>query len=75
MARALRINYPGAFYHVTSRGNEQKAGLKINGTEKNSWNTFQTATLQYNAVIHLYCVMDNHYHRFLETPSPSDYAP
>ena len=25
MARALRIQYPGAFYHVTSRGNEQKA--------------------------------------------------
>ena len=25
MARQLRINYPGAFYHVTSRGNEQKA--------------------------------------------------
>ena len=28
MARQLRINYPGAFYHVTSRGNEQKAVFK-----------------------------------------------
>jgi len=28
MARALRITYPGAFYHVTSRGNERKAVFK-----------------------------------------------
>jgi len=25
MARPLRIEYPGAFYHITSRGNERKA--------------------------------------------------
>ena len=28
MARPLRITYPGAFYHVTSRGNERKAVFK-----------------------------------------------
>ncbi len=28
MARPLRVTYPGAFYHVTSRGNEQKKKLK-----------------------------------------------
>ena len=28
MARALRITFPGAFYHVTSRGNERKAVFK-----------------------------------------------
>ncbi len=30
MARPLRIQYPGAFYHVTSRGNEQKAIFRSN---------------------------------------------
>ncbi len=28
MARPLRITYPGAFYHITSRGNERKAFFK-----------------------------------------------
>ena len=28
MARPLRITYPDAFYHITSRGNEQKAIYK-----------------------------------------------
>lgn len=30
MARPLRIEYPGAFYHVTSRGNERKTIFKSN---------------------------------------------
>ena len=42
MARALRIQYPGAFYHVTSRGNEQTkhGGYKLHqlsGKEKGTW--------------------------------------
>ncbi len=32
MARPLRITYPGAFYHITSRGNERKAIFKCSGT-------------------------------------------
>jgi len=33
MARPLRIQYPGAFYHITSRGNEQKEIFKRGGIE------------------------------------------
>ena len=69
MARQLRINYPGAFYHVTSRGNEQKAVFKSKRDREKFLEYLETATLRYNAVVHVYCLMDNHYHILLETPS------
>jgi putative transposase len=69
MARPLRINYPGAFYHVTSRGNERKAVFRSKRDRKKFLEYLETATLKYNAVVHVYCLMDNHYHIFLETPS------
>ena len=52
MARQLRINYPGAFYHVTSRGNEQKAVFKSKRDREKFLEYLETATLRYNAVIH-----------------------
>ena len=66
MTRALRINYPGAFYHVTSRGNEQKAVFKSKRDREKFLEYLETATLRYDAVIHVFCLMDNHYHLFLE---------
>jgi putative transposase len=69
MARQLRINYPGAFYHITSRGNEQKAVFKSKRDREKFLEYLETATLRYNAVVHVYYSMDNHYHILLETPS------
>jgi REP element-mobilizing transposase RayT len=69
MARPLRIAYPGAFYHVTSRGNEQKAVFKSIRDREKFLEYLESATERYNAVIHVYCLMDNHYHLLLETPS------
>ncbi len=57
MARPLRINYPGAFYHVTSRGNERKAVFKSKRDREKFLEYLETATLRYNAVIHVYCLM------------------
>ena len=68
MARQLRINYPGAFYHVTSRGNEQKAVFKNKRDREKFLEYLETATLRYNVVVYVYCLMDNHYHILLETP-------
>ena len=66
MSRPLRITYPDAFYHITSRGNEQKAVFK----SKRDWTKFleylESASERYSAVIHAYCMMDNHYHLLLE---------
>ena len=68
MARPLRIEYPGAYYHITSRGNERKAIFK-NNTDRISFLSYlKSAFLRYGATIHVYCLMNNHYHLLLETP-------
>jgi putative transposase len=69
MARPLRITYPDAFYHITSRGNEQKPVFKSRKDRIKFLEYLESATERYNAVIHAYCLMDNHYHLLLETPS------
>ena len=68
MARPLRIEYPGAFYHVTSRGNERKAVFKSRRDREQFLSYLESATERYGAVIHAYCLMDNHYHLLVETP-------
>jgi len=69
MAWALRIAFSGAFYHVTARGNERKAVFKSIRDRQKFLEYLETATKRYNAAIHAYCLMDNHYHLLLETSS------
>lgn len=69
MARPLRIEYPDAFYHVTSRGNEQKDVFRNRRDREQFLSYLQSATERYDAVIHAYCLMSNHYHLLMETPS------
>jgi putative transposase len=68
MARPLRIQYPGAFYHITSRGNERKAIFRTDQDRKKFLSYLQSAHERYGAVLHVYCLMGNHYHLLLETP-------
>jgi putative transposase len=68
MGRPLRIEYPGAFYHVTSRGNEQKDVFKSQRDREKFLEYLESATVRYGATIHVYCLMSNHYHLLLETP-------
>lgn len=69
MARPLRIEYSGAFYHVTSRGNERKAIFKSRRDREQFLSYLESAVVRYGAVVHIWCLMDNHYHLLLETPS------
>ena len=69
MAGALKITFPGAFYYVTSRGNERKNVFKSKADGLKFLEYLESATLRYEAVIHTYCLMDTHYHLLLETPS------
>ena len=69
MARPLRITYPGAFYHITSRGNERKEIYKTNRDREKFLSYLESATERYGAMIHVYCLLNNHYHLLLETPS------
>jgi len=68
MARPLRITFPGAFYHVTSRGNERKAVFKSKRDRERFLEYLESATERYGALIHAFCLMENHYHLLLETP-------
>lgn len=68
MARPLRIEYPGAFYHITARGNERKAILHDEKDREQFLLYLETAQQRYSAVFHVYCLMSNHYHLLLETP-------
>jgi len=60
MARPLRITYPGAFYHVTCRGNERKNVFKSKRDREKFLEYLDSATQRYDAVIHVFCLMDNH---------------
>ncbi len=68
MAGALRIEYPGAFYHVTSRGNERKDVFPSRKDRERFLSYLESATVRYGAQIHVYCLMSNHYHPLVETP-------
>ena len=67
MARPLRLQFPGAVYHITSRGNARSA---IYHTDTDNF-TFLTllgeVCERYNWSCHAYCLMTNHYHLVLET--------
>ena len=68
MARPLRIQYPGAWYHVTSRGNERKAIFRSKKDRERFLSYLESAHNRYGAIVHVYCLMKNHYHILLETP-------
>lgn len=68
MGRPLRIEYPGAFYHIISRGNERRPIFRSNRDYERFLGYFKSATERYGAQIHCFCLMRNHYHLLLETP-------
>jgi len=68
MARPLRIQYPGAIYHIMSRGN----GQMMIYLQKNDWTKFilfmERVIIKFNWICYAYCLMGNHYHLLIETP-------
>lgn len=68
MARQLRIEYQGAFYHVFSRGN-QKQAIFLSDSDRNFFlHCLRKAHEKFGVVVHIYCLMPNHFHLILETP-------
>ena len=67
MARPLRIEYSGAVYHVTSRGDARRK-IFIDDTDRQQFLTILDSTIRkYNWLCHAYCLMNNHYHLLIET--------
>jgi putative transposase len=67
MARPLRIQYDGAVYHVTTRGNARKPIYKDDGDRLKFLDILAEVNRKYNWLCHAYCLMDNHYHLIVET--------
>ena len=68
MARPLRIAFPGALYHVTSRGNA-RAPIFTDDADRQRFLVLLADVVRHdNWLCHALCLMDNHYHLVLETP-------
>jgi len=68
MARPLRIQYPGAVYHVTHRGNERKAIFKDDHDRDQFLQILAKSVDTYDTMLHCYVMMPNHFHLLVETP-------
>ena len=68
MARPLRIEFPGAVYHITSRGNAKQVIFLDNQDRDIFIEILSTVVERFHWVCHAYCFMDNHYHLIIETP-------
>jgi putative transposase len=68
MARPLRIEYPGAFYHVMARGLERSSIFRDDRDRRRFLDFLGKVAREEAWKVHGYCLMGNHYHLFLETP-------
>ena len=68
MARPLRIEYPGALYHVTSRGNAKATIFADDIDCKTFLRILGFVLKRFNWFCHAYCLMGDHYHLLVETP-------
>ena len=68
MARPLRLEFPGALYHVTSRGNARD-DIYLSDEDRVAWlATLGQVCARFKWVCHAYCQMTDHYHIVIETP-------
>lgn len=67
MARPIRIEYPGAWYHVTCRGNERKTIFRNDTDRQTFLDILATSLENFNVSLHGYILMDNHFHLIIET--------
>ncbi len=68
MARPLRLQFPGAVYHLSSRGNAGQAIFADDTDRARFLELFGRETQQQRWRCHAYCLMDDRYHLLLETP-------
>lgn len=68
MARPLRLQFPGALYHVTSRGDGQEAIYRDDEDRRMGLEVLAHTVRRLRWTAHAYCLMGNHYHLLIETP-------
>ena len=67
MARPLRLEFAGALYHVTSRGDRREDVFLCEDDRQDWLEVLGTVCDRFNWVVHAFCQMTNHYHLLLET--------
>ncbi len=68
MSRPLRIQYPGAVYHVTCRGNERKEIFREDQDRITFLELLMDSQEIYQVKLYAWVLMENHFHLLLETP-------
>ena len=68
MARKLRVQYPGAIYHVMSRGDHLEAIFRDERDPELFLATLSQSAAKTDWQVHAFCLMSNHFHLVIETP-------
>ena len=68
MARSLRIEYAGAYYHVMARGNRREEIFLDEEDRRFFLKAVSEVCAQTGWMVHAWVIMGNHYHLFIETP-------
>jgi len=68
MARPLRLEFPGAIYHLTGRGNARQKVFFTDADRELFLSTLTGVVNRYHWICRAYCLMANHYHLLVETP-------
>jgi len=71
MSRPLRIEYPGAYYHVMNRGLTDQPVFVSDSDFRNFLGLIEDAWRRWGIRVFSYCLMDNHYHLVIQTPEAS----
>jgi len=71
MARKLRIQFPGAIYHVMSRGNHREDIFRDDLDRESFLQTLADTCAKTSWQVHAFCLMPNHFHLVVETPQPN----
>ena len=67
MSRPLRINIPGGWYHITSRGNERRAIFRTADDRVEFLNRLAETVDRFSCFLYAYVLMENHFHLEMET--------
>ncbi len=67
MARPLRIQYPGAFYHVTCRGNDRESIFRDDNDRRQFLLLLLESLATYQVVLYAFVLMSNHFHLLVQT--------
>lgn len=71
MSRQLRVEFPGAIYHVTNRGNRDEAIFRDDADRERFLKTLGEACGKTGWQVHAYGLMPSHFHLVIETPQPN----